>query len=319
MFAYVGNGQYCYANSTSMLLDSIGEQVSASLIEVLTGVGLGAVWFEEDNMIFFSNGIPHLGVSKALDILGFTYNERSGMDEVGMMDQLSAELKDHPILIGPLDMGFLSYMPNHHDLHGCDHYVLAFGLEDGWLRLHDPAGYPFAKLPVRDLVQASKTNRLQYRFYPSDLVYHYWTSPMRLRQRTSNEIYHEAVLYFREVYLDADHIALKQGWKTGGDAFTALQQHLKGEKIDPGLQGHLTHFAFPVGARRALNYSEFFQPGNARLSELKLMQSEMFGHCHSLAVRGDWHALGEAVRCLGELELQFRERLFDDGQESRAY
>ncbi|QTH43203.1 hypothetical protein J4772_01650 [Cohnella sp. LGH] len=310
MFAYVGNGAYCYANSTSMLLDSIGEQVSPSLIEVLTGVGLGAVWFEEDNMIFFSNGIPHRGVSKALDILGFTYNEISGMDEIGMIDQISAELREHPILMGPLDMGFLSYMPNHKYLYGCDHYVLAFGLEDGWVRLHDPAGYPFATLPVSNLIQASKTNRLQYRFYPRDLIYHYWTAPMRLRQRTSNEIYHEAVLYFKEVYLDADRIALEQGWKTGIYAITALQRHFEGEKIDPGLQGHLTHFAFQVGARRALNYSQFFQPENPNLCELKLMQSEMFGNCHSLAVREDWHALEEAVRFLGEFELQFREYLF---------
>ncbi len=312
MFAYVGNSAYCYANSTSMLLDSIGEQVSPSLIEVLTGVGLGAVWFKEDNMIFFSNGIPHLGVSKALDILGFIYSECSGVDQIGMIDQISAELREHPILMGPLDMGFLSYMPNHNYLHGCDHYVLALLLEDGGVRLHDPAGYPFATLPVSNLIQASKTNRLQYRFYPRDLFYHYWTAPKRLRQRTSDEIYREAVLYFREVYLDADRIALEQGWKTGADAFIALQRHFEGEKIDPVLQGHLTHFAFQVGARRALNYSEFFQPENPKLSELKLMQSEMFGNCHSLAVREDWHALGEAVRSLGEFELQFREYLFGD-------
>ncbi|BBI30833.1 hypothetical protein [Cohnella abietis] len=312
MFAYVGNGAYCYANSTSMLLDSIGEQVSPSLIEVLSGVGLGAVWFDVDNMMYFSNGIPHLGVSKALDILGFTYNECSGTDENGMVEQISEELRKNPIMLGPLDMGFLSYMPNHQYLHGCDHYVLAFWLEDGWVRLHDPAGYPYATLPVSDLIDASKTNRLQYRFYPSDLAFHYWAAPMRQRQRTSNDLYREAVLYFREVYLNADRIALEHGWKTGINAITALQRHVQGEKIDPGLQGHLTHFAFQVGARRALNYSEFFQSENPKLSELKLMQSEMFGSCHSLAVRGDYHGLGEAVRRLGEFEQQFRECLFSE-------
>ena len=252
-----------------------------------------------------------------LDILGFTYKECSGRDQIGMMDHISAELRERPILMGPLDMGFLSYMPNHTYLHGCDHYVLAFGLEDGWVRLHDPAGYPFATLPVSDLVQASKTNRLQYRFYPGDLTYHYWTAPTRLRQRTSNEIYREAVLYFREVYMNADRIALEQGWQTGMDAFTALRRHLVEEKLDPGLQGPLTHLAFQVGARRALNYSEFFQSENPQLSELKLKQSEMFGNCHSLAVREDWHALGEAVRSLGEVEHQFRACLFDDNSKAR--
>jgi hypothetical protein len=70
MFNYIGNGAYCYANSASMLLDTVGEKISAESIEVLSGVGLGALWFKEDNMVFFSNGVPHIGVSKALNILG---------------------------------------------------------------------------------------------------------------------------------------------------------------------------------------------------------------------------------------------------------
>ena len=40
--AYVGNGHYCYANVTSMLLASIGESFAPGLIEVLTGMSLGA-------------------------------------------------------------------------------------------------------------------------------------------------------------------------------------------------------------------------------------------------------------------------------------
>lgn len=43
MFMYIGNGHYCYSNSTVMFLSSIGENVSPQLVEVLTGVGLGAM------------------------------------------------------------------------------------------------------------------------------------------------------------------------------------------------------------------------------------------------------------------------------------
>lgn len=42
MSVYYGNGAYCYANSASMLLSTIGEEISPSLIEVLTGFSLGA-------------------------------------------------------------------------------------------------------------------------------------------------------------------------------------------------------------------------------------------------------------------------------------
>lgn len=42
MIPYIGNALYCFADSTAMLLASIGENISSSRIEVLTGVGLGA-------------------------------------------------------------------------------------------------------------------------------------------------------------------------------------------------------------------------------------------------------------------------------------
>ena len=47
---------YCYANSTAMLLASAGETVSPRLIEVLSGVGLGA-FQNRDGLPFFS-GMP---------------------------------------------------------------------------------------------------------------------------------------------------------------------------------------------------------------------------------------------------------------------
>jgi hypothetical protein len=48
-----GNGAYCCANAASMLLSTIGEDVDPSLIEVLSGVGLGAFSFEQKNLFMF--------------------------------------------------------------------------------------------------------------------------------------------------------------------------------------------------------------------------------------------------------------------------
>ncbi len=67
---------YCYANSTAMLLSSIGEVVPPRLIEVLSGVGLGA-FISADGLPFFSGlgGLPDEGISRALRILGFASEE----------------------------------------------------------------------------------------------------------------------------------------------------------------------------------------------------------------------------------------------------
>jgi len=40
---YLGKIEYCYSNSTAMLLRSIGERIDPSLIEVMTGMGISEV------------------------------------------------------------------------------------------------------------------------------------------------------------------------------------------------------------------------------------------------------------------------------------
>ncbi len=58
-----GNGPYCYSNTASMLLSTIGEQVSPQEMEAYTGVGLGAFWLPKEKLLFFSSisNPPDLG------------------------------------------------------------------------------------------------------------------------------------------------------------------------------------------------------------------------------------------------------------------
>src|SRR5215217_4742742 len=108
--AYVGNGHYCYANTTAMLLASVGEQVSAGLIEVVSGVSLGAAWNEAMGLIFFDSTAPDVGISRALRLQGFEIDERASADgDPAPLEELARALEAGPALLGPLDMGLLSY------------------------------------------------------------------------------------------------------------------------------------------------------------------------------------------------------------------
>jgi hypothetical protein len=138
----------------------------------------------------------------------------------------------------------------------------------------------------------------------------YPLGPYCLESKRKQEIYVEAIRYFKLVYKAIEGQYSKRDWLIGRDAITALQGYMLGGDMNPGLTGHLTHFAFQVGARRALNFSEFFQSENDVLAEIKLLQSEVYGRCHSLAVHGDWHPVGEALSELAELEDKFRDALF---------
>src|SRR5215510_7581102 len=101
MTTYVGNAAYCYANTTAMLLASIGESVSPSLIEVLTGVGLGAWWDRSSRLAFFDSVAPDVGVSRALDLLGFDCLEQAGDEgDPPPLDELRRALAAGPVALG---------------------------------------------------------------------------------------------------------------------------------------------------------------------------------------------------------------------------
>lgn len=72
--SYVGSGEYCYANSLSMVLQSEGEQLRPEYLECLTCVGNSA--FMEGEIPFFSSYFnpPDRGISRALTILGYSFN-----------------------------------------------------------------------------------------------------------------------------------------------------------------------------------------------------------------------------------------------------
>ena len=115
MLGYIGNGPYCYANSGAMLLESVGESVEPRLLEVLSGVGLGAFWVAESQTLFLSGwaSSPDVGMSRAFGLLGFQVAEVAESDGAPMpVAALARQLQEGPVMLGPLDMGELPYHPD---------------------------------------------------------------------------------------------------------------------------------------------------------------------------------------------------------------
>ena len=150
VYPYFGNGPYCYSNATSMLLSNIGEDIPPWKIEVFTGVGLGAFWLPHEKLLFFSSiaNPPDKGISRALNILGFSFKETSS-ERAGSppFEQLNSDLSSSPAVLGPLDMGYLTHNPLHKRMKGPDHFVLAYATDDKGVSIHDPEGFPSVKLP----------------------------------------------------------------------------------------------------------------------------------------------------------------------------
>jgi hypothetical protein len=115
-----------------MLLESSGANIELPLIEVLSGVGLGAFWLKDQSLLFLSGWAcsPDVGIFKSIQPLGFVVKEESEADGTIMpIHTLKCNLEHGPVMIGPLDIGELEYQPNAHLGKGSDHYVLVLSID----------------------------------------------------------------------------------------------------------------------------------------------------------------------------------------------
>ncbi|MCL4382345.1 MAG: hypothetical protein M1575_01955 [Patescibacteria group bacterium] len=300
---YMGNCAYCYANSVSMLLASIGEQIPPSTIEVLSGVGLGACLLKGTNLLFFGWEIPDNGIDNALKLLGFSCKaEKIPKTEPAPLETLRKDLQKSPVVLGPLDMGYLVYNPLHRSLGGADHFIVSYSMDNNEIRIHDPAGFPCVSLSLDKLKVAWKAERVDY----SKQYYRYWTAPKRIDNPTEEDIYKSAVKMFQFLYNHSQQKSEKEGWIISKEAIISFANRLKDRKATKDEIEQLTCFVLALGAKRALDYANFFDSYDVELANLKIKQADLFGKAHSLAVRKDWNATVDTLQQLAEIEENFR-------------
>ena len=300
MLTYVGNGPYCYANSAAMLLESAGESVEPRLIEVLSGVGLGAFWVAESQTLFLSGLVsaPDVGLSRSFGLLGFKVEEEAESDGDAIpLDALHLQLTKGPVLLGPLDMGELFYRPNATGANGADHFVLALHLEDGAVVVHDPAGYPAMPLGVEALDRAWRADLIAYRRG----TYRRWHSPTHMERPAPMRVAAAAIESFSRAYRESRAVC-EPGTLIGPEAIAALVVTIKRRQLrDPGLE-HLRRFALPLGVRRALDYSWYFSDINPKLADLKSRQAWHLARAHAAACQSSWEPLADHLMRLADLE-----------------
>ncbi|MBN6039942.1 hypothetical protein [Amycolatopsis sp. 195334CR] len=298
---YYGNVPYCYADSVAMMLSVHGDRVRPGLIEALSGVGLGATRVPEDGRVFFSAITPPQGIDAALGLLGCEFTGTHGPGDGPVDEILRKELATGPVLLGPLDMGHLTYLPFHHEVPGADHYVVAYDLDDEGVHLHDPAGFPCARLGFADLEAAWRGDRIEY----EHSVYQRWREIGRSRQVD----YAQARAFFSEIYRDNPG---------GGDTIRLLAADLR-KPVAPALGGFLTAFALPLGARRALDFAALFdQGGDDELVVAKNEQAHLFARARAAGLRGEWAEAAEVVEELATCEDTIEGLLLIDKPSTRS-
>lgn len=308
-YPYIGNGAYCYANSASMLLGSIGEDILPSLIEVLSGTGLSAT-VEKSGFLFLNNQClePDLGIISALKILGFEADVSVCKDKADFpFDELKQALAKQAVILGPLDMGYLVYNPNHKYLHGSDHFVMAYKAEEDKVYLHDPAGFPNVIINKDDLQKSWQAEKIVYK----QGYYRFITNVKRISAPSKDDIYQATVKRFINIYQEGEAKTSNDMWRTGSKALLNTKERLEEKLVSQQELNNFVYFVFPLGARRALDFAAFFGSKDPDLANLKRQQANLLGEAHTLAVAKNFNSLGNVLEQLADSENKFRTALLD--------
>lgn len=161
---YDGKLTVCYAASLSMLLNMQNNSLPLWKLEVLTTQPFGFFYLKSNEHPFAGNGMastPSNGILKAAKALGLKLKKHNFESFNEAHTSLRKELDHHPVILGPLDMGFLPQYGNGYE--SADHYVVGIRVEQkGGVTIHDPEGYMFLEINQKPFSKAWEASRIAY-------------------------------------------------------------------------------------------------------------------------------------------------------------
>ncbi|RMW91377.1 DNA repair protein RadC [Aggregatibacter aphrophilus] len=300
MDLYFGDIPICYSHSVAMTLHSYGYDFRPEYLEAIMVMGNGASVVKNDAkhpLIFFDNGMPDRSISHSLRILGFEYeeffcNSTESINVKAVQEKLRTYLKNGPVIIGPLDMGYLTYNPNHEYLKGVDHFVCVFGMDSDAVYLHDPAGYPCMKMIIHELLKAWQAENIDYKRGAFSM----WGNIKRRKIPTSEDIYHDVSLIMKKRYEHSETKVIEDYAKA-----------IKNYGLNQEQKQLHQFFSFRLASVRNIYMSQFLKKHDHRKAELKEKLAFLFGQAHLDCLKDDFIALADTLMTISELDNQFKE------------
>ena len=300
MQMYFGDVSLCYSYSLAMALETYGYDFKAEFLEAIMVMGNGASIIKEDEqhpIVFFDNGMPDLSISHSLKILGFDYEDFYLKDgaEVNLEEikrKLETFLSNGPVVLGPLDMGHLTYNPNHTILYGVDHFVTVYALDGQYLYLHDPAGFACMKVAFKDILEAWKAESIDYKRG----AYSMWGNFKKVKSPSQTEIYQETARIMKNRYLNGQSGVLERYAKAVAENGLNTEQK----------QLH-QYFSFKLAAVRNLYLSKFLKDHDSEGARLKEKLAALFGQAHLSCLKEDYQELAHLLYQMAEVDGRFRD------------
>jgi hypothetical protein len=255
---------------------------------------------------FAVNGYnPHDGTERALKTLRYKYEFKCFQSDLEAFTQLREGLKQKPVILGPLDMGFLVYDPFCRFKKGSDHYVVALETEGDDFIVHDPDGYPCVPIAARDLSNAWKAEAVGYK----KGSYSMWMVDKRT-EIPSTEIVYRTTLLLGLQNLREYKTPRKGRTQTryfGSEAIAKLGKDIGQNKSRSWLRFYST-FSFRVSAQRCYDSSIFIRDSPIRndslleASKVRMRQALQYARCQANGARMKFSRVAETLLEISKLE-----------------
>ena len=285
--SYVGSGPYCYANCVSMMMGTESPPISVIEFATCSPFGMQVIKLPTDELFFFDpyGWDPLQGFKTLFEAAGWSSKCTVAKDATEALSLLKAALaKGKPVMVGPIEMGYLKYQPEMKGPIGADHYVVVLGIESEIVTLHDPHGHPYATLPVSELLQAWKTDSLGYgKSYTmhSDFEHtHKYTDEEIIKRCLP-----DATKWLNKEFVKAE--AMPPGSAGNGEAARLLSQQVE-KAFTPRIQNPLIYFAIRCGVRRLSDGATCLQRiGYDQAAKIMATQARLVGSLQYPLVIGD--------------------------------
>jgi hypothetical protein len=243
---------------------------------------------------------PEKGVDCALSLLGYECLLTFDDSEKEAIEKLKKNLTNGWVLVGPVDMNYLTYDPFCKKKKGADHYIVAVDFDNDFIWINDPEGYIEVPLSWRDFLKAWEAKRIHYKktSYTQRLL------GKKVAKLTEKEIF-KSVLEKVSPIIEGRNVP--PGALYGEEAIRSFADDLTKKGIS---MLELT-FTLPVCNQRCYDSSTFLMQENLtnkalkEASKIRMQQAQLFGECRLFAAKRDAEALYSTLNRIAALDVSY--------------
>ncbi len=274
---FEGRMSYCLIRSLQMVLAQQGQVYAVPWLECVSGEPFGFVYVRDEKSFFAVDGYAyHFAGEHLLRTLNYDYSYTGSENETAALAALEDALRAGPVVAGMLDMGYLTYMPEHRFLQGSDHAIVVLALRPDAVVVHDPEGYVAVPLPLSDFLAAWQ--RDIYTGKPYGL----WQIGAQGEPPTEEEIWEQTLARARANFArEAETVPGGPTLLYGPSAMLTLAADL--QTWPERELGPLPHFSWRVSGQRCLDSAFFLREKLPHAAAIRWEECQIYGQLQQAA------------------------------------